>query len=268
MSDSGSQSPRATVRKILSLEKKQAEVEIPNELCDLRDLSLDKANSPRVRKHDPPNSRELHERTWTDKGRAYQLEVCTLKKQEVENKLRKHVGRIYSLLDSHPGTEELEKERQILDVIKEELNQAYQSYDELLDDESAKGATYRYFDLCDWEFIECLVRLSEILCSVEQREHEEFESSRQETESSHSARSRVSGSLRSSRLLVMSKRAEAATWAAKLKVEMKYLDQETNLRIQLEITLADAEEEAIKLATNEEVKRGIVRKDMKSDERF
>ena len=49
---------------------------------------------------------------------------------------------------------------------------------------------------------------------------------------------------------------------------MKYLDQETNLRIQLEITLADVEEEAIKLATNEEVKRGIVRKDMKSDERF
>ena len=39
---------------------------------------------------------------------------------------------------------------------------------------------------------------------------------------------------------------------------MKYLDQETNLRrIQLEreITLADAEEEAIKLVMNEEVKR-------------
>ena len=210
MSDSGSRSPRATVRKILSLEKEQAEVEIPNELCDLRDLSLDEANSPRGRKHDPPNLREPHERTLTDKGRAYQLEIRALKKQEVENKLRKHVGRIYSLLDSHPGTEELEKERQILDVIKEELNQAYQSYDELLDDESAKGATYRYFDLCDWEFIECLVRLSEILCSVE-REHEEFESSRQEIESSHSARSRVSGSLRSSRLLVMSKRAEAVT---------------------------------------------------------
>ena len=52
---------------------------------------------------------------------------------------------------------------------------------------------------------------------------------------------------------------------------MKYLDQETNLRrIQLEreITLTDAEEEAIKLVMNEEVKRGIVRKDMKSDERF
>ncbi|RMX40983.1 hypothetical protein pdam_00014875 [Pocillopora damicornis] len=107
--------------------------------------------------------------------------------------------------------QETESSRSGRSRVSEELNQAYQSYDELLDDESAKGATYRYFDLCDWEFIECLVRLSEILCSVEQREHEEFESSRQETESSHSARSRVSGSLRSSRLLVMSKRAEAAT---------------------------------------------------------
>ena len=28
-----------------------------------------------------------------------------------------------------------------------------------LDDESAKGAAYRYFDLCDREFIECRVRL-------------------------------------------------------------------------------------------------------------
>ena len=50
---------------------------------------------------------------------------------------------------------------------------------------------------------------------------------------------------------------------------MKYLDQETNLRrIQLEreIALADAEEEAIKLVMKEEVKNGIARKDMKSDE--
>ena len=69
----------------------------------------------------------------------------------------------------------------------------------------------------------------------------------------------------------MSKRVEAATRAAKLKVEMKYLDQETNLRrIQLEreIALADAKEEAIKLVMNEEVKNGIVHEDMKSDERF
>ena len=176
MSDSGSRSPRATVRKILSREKKQAEVEIPNELCDLRDLSLGEVHSPRGKQYDPPGLREPHERTLTDKGRVYQLEVRALKKQEVETKLRKHVRRIYSLLESHPGIEELEKEREILDVIKGEFNQAYRSYDELLYDESAKGAAYRYFDSCDWEFTECRMRLTEILHSIGQRKHEEFES--------------------------------------------------------------------------------------------
>ena len=69
----------------------------------------------------------------------------------------------------------------------------------------------------------------------------------------------------------MSKRVEAATRAVKLKVEMKYLDHETNLRrIQLEkeITLAGDEEEAIKLVMNDEVKNGLAHKDAKSDERF
>ena len=111
------------------MEKRQEEVEIADELWDLRNLSLDEVHSPRGREYDPLNLREPHKQTLTDKGRAYQLEVRASRKQEMENKLRKHVGRIYSLLDSHPGTEELEKEREILDVIKEELNQAYRSYD-------------------------------------------------------------------------------------------------------------------------------------------
>ena len=112
------------------MEKKH---EVSNEPCDLRDLILDEVHNPWGRQYDPPNLREPHERTLTDRGRAYQLEGRTLRKQEVENKLCKHVGKIYSFLDSHPGAKELEKEREILDVIKEELNQAYRSYDELLD---------------------------------------------------------------------------------------------------------------------------------------
>ena len=155
MRDSGSRSPWATVRKLLSTEKKQAEVEIPKELCDLKDFSLDKVHSPCGKQYDLPDLREPHERTFNGKGRAYQLEVRALKKQEVETNLRKHVGRIYLLLESHPVIEELEKEREILDVIKEEFNQACWSYDELLYDESAKGAAYQSFALCDLEFTEC-----------------------------------------------------------------------------------------------------------------
>ena len=88
MSDSSSRSPRVTVRKILSLEKRQEEVEIADEPCDSRNLSLDEVHSPRGRQYDPPSLREPHERTLTDKGRAFQLEVRALRKQEVENKLR------------------------------------------------------------------------------------------------------------------------------------------------------------------------------------
>lgn len=59
----------------------------------------------------------------------------------------------------------------------------------------------------------------------------------------------------------MSKRAEAAARAAKLKVEMKYLEHETNLRwIQLEkeIALADAEEEAIRLVMTDQAETNSV----------
>ena len=63
------------------MEKKQAEVEIPNELCHLRDFSLEEVHSPRGKQYEPPNLREPHKRTLTDKGRAYQLEVRAFKKQ-------------------------------------------------------------------------------------------------------------------------------------------------------------------------------------------
>ena len=69
----------------------------------------------------------------------------------------------------------------------------------------------------------------------------------------------------------MSKRVEAAVKAAKLKVEMKYLDHETNLRrIQLEreIALADAEEEAIKLVMNKEGKNSLAHKDSFREAKF
>ena len=113
------------------------------------------------------------------------------------------------------------------------------------------------------------MQLNEILRSVEQQKHEEFET--KSDKSSRSGETEVSGSSRSSRSSVMSKRVEAAARAAKLKVEMTYLDHEANLRrIQLEkeIALADAEEEAIKMVMKDEVKNGLARKDAKSDERF
>jgi len=94
----------------------------------------------------------------------------------------------------------------------------------LLEEESAKGAAYRDFHLCDGEYAECQICLSEGLCSVEQQLELEYERSRHEAttrKSSRSGRTKVSVSFRLK--------------TAKLKVEMKYLEHETNLRqIQLE----------------------------------
>ena len=106
------------------------------------------------------------------------------------------------------------------------------------------------------------MQLNEILRSVEQQKHEEFET--KSAKSSRSGETKVSGSSRSSRSSIMSKRVQAAARAAKLKVEMTYLDDEANLRrIQLEkeIALADG----IKLVMKDEVKHGLARKDAKSD---
>lgn len=100
----------------------------------------------------------------------------------------------------------------------------------MLEEESAKGATYRDFLPCDREYAECQIWLSERLCSIDQQLELEYERRWHEAttrKSSHSGRRKVSGSSRS---LAMLKRAETAARTAKLKVEMKYLEHETNLR--------------------------------------
>lgn len=157
------------------------------------------------------------------------------------------------MLDSPTGRKILERVMKNLDLFKEEFNQAYRAYDALLEEESVKGAAYRDFDLCDREYTECRMRLSERLHSINQQKREEYEANKHEsklTKSSHSGKTKISGSSGSSRSSVMSKRVEVTARAAKLKVEMKYLAHETNLRrIQLH---TDTEEEAIKMVMKEE----------------
>ena len=80
-------------------------------------------------------------------------------------------------MDSRAGRDVLEKEMENLDSIKEELNVAHRAFDALLEEESAKGAAYRDFDLCDREYAECRIRISERLRSIEQQMELEYETS-------------------------------------------------------------------------------------------
>ena len=66
-----------------------------------------------------------------------------------------------------------------------------------------------------------------LVCEVLENEMENLDSFCSKRNVAHSGRMKVSGSSRS---LAMLKRAETAARTAKLKVEMKYLEHETNLR--------------------------------------
>ena len=76
MSVSGTPSPQVTVRKILVAEDKEApNVEISNWLHDVRNFGLDEEQSLPDIQCGHSGLRAPHERTLTDKGRAYQLEI-------------------------------------------------------------------------------------------------------------------------------------------------------------------------------------------------
>ena len=103
-------SPRVTVRKILVAEDKEApNVEISNWLHDVRNSGLDEEQGLPDIQCGHSGLRAPHERTLTDKERAYQLEIRGKEKREFETKLRKHIGIIYALFDSRVGHEVLDK---------------------------------------------------------------------------------------------------------------------------------------------------------------
>jgi len=104
--------------------------------------------------YDPPELRGPRERNLTDKGKSYQLERHSARRKELKVKLQKQVKKIYDLFESLPGSQTLEKERDSLDFIKEDFNEAHRAYNELLEADDEKDVMYRDFDLCDREYTE------------------------------------------------------------------------------------------------------------------
>ena len=140
------------------------------------------------------------------------------------------------------SSEILQLERDGLDQRKEEFNDAHHALHNFLDNEEEKEALYRWFDIQDRECMDCRIRLAERIHATERAKAKSVSSGTSKT-------SRKTGSFRSSADSVLSRRVQAATRNAKLEVEMKFLQQEFELRrLQLmkDISSANAEEEAIK----------------------
>ena len=199
--------------------------------------------------------KESRERKLTEKGRQYQKELLDSKRKAASTKLRQKIEKIRASINSKETSWViLQLERDGLDQIKEEFNDAHHAFHEFLENEEEREASYRWFDVQDRECMECRIKLTELIYSVE-RAH-----SNSKPKSVASGLSKTSQNTRktvSSKSSVNSKRIEAATRKAKLEVEMKFLEQELELRrLQLmkDISLANAEEDAMKRILEEDTK--------------
>ena len=161
---------------------------------------------------------------------------------------------------------ELEAGRDQLDKIKDNFNEAHQAFDELLETESERENSYRWFDVRDREFTEHRMRICKRIQSLQRVSYAKSRSSAVKSRRSVTSKSSSHKSLRSVSLA----RADAAAKAAKAKIEMEFLDRETELeriRLEKQYALAKAEEDALKGILDEEIKP-VVKSETALDERF
>ena len=70
-------------------------------------------------------------------------------------------------LEENMGIQLLTVQRDNLDSLKEELNQAFKEYHDTKINEEETQASYQWFDLRDHEYTECRMKLSERLYGKE-----------------------------------------------------------------------------------------------------
>ena len=109
------------------------------------------------------------ERTRTEKGNSYQLELTNKKQKAIYRQLAREIGRVTALL-KQLSKEELERIRDYLDSLKGQFNEAHRAYEELLDNEEEKNSSYIWFDSRDREFMDFRMRICQQILKLENEE--------------------------------------------------------------------------------------------------
>ena len=107
------------------------------------------------------NERPTRTRTLTEKGAAYKIEILRRSRDGAYSELRKQIKTLRSLLTSDVTLEEFEAERNKLDLLKEDVNEAHKNYSDVLTLKEDKDFSYKWFDQCDREFQEFRARVTE-----------------------------------------------------------------------------------------------------------
>lgn len=205
---------------------------------------------------------EANERTRrrkpTAKGMSWVMENLKKNRTSAGAALRKQIKKVNVLLEDLCDISALERERDILDVCRDKLNEAHQLYNLKLEIHEEVNAAYQWFDMRDREHFQCRIKINEKLKTLE-RERSEIVSRR--SSSSRSSRSSTSS--------VRSKRAKAAAKAASLQVEMEFIEKEAEfkrLQVMKEIAKAKAEEATMK-NIEEEIAKGKQEVILKSEDK-
>ncbi len=179
----------------------------------------------------------------TEKGKDYQIELLQRNRSVAHGKLLLHIKKIKGFLSDGSKIEELEQAREVLDHEMEDFIEAHNKYNYLLASTEDRDQSYQWFGARNREYEQCRLKLCERIHALERELYSKPSSIRS------SMRSKSSSSSAHSR------RVKAAATAAKLEVEMKFLEQETELkRLQIlkQIEMANAEKQAMLKIEEEE----------------
>ena len=156
------------------------------------------------------------ERKLTEKGRAYEIEKLDRKRHNAYTAMSKQIKEIRQSLND-VDLKALEVERDQLDKLKEAFNEAQRAFDDMLDTEESKQASYHWFDFRDRECVECRMKITERIRILEKSLFK-----------ANSVKSGLSNPSRHSSKISRgssgrSRRIDAAAKSARLKAEMQNL---------------------------------------------
>lgn len=166
------------------------------------------------------------DRKLSQKGKEYMIETLRHHRDAANKRLGRQMKKVNLLFEELKDIEILTSEAEELDSLKEDLNQAFKQYHDLMETEEDREASYRYFDLIDREFSELRLKIGSQIHAIEKKAFEEKSS----VKSSHSSGSFSTKSSKLSGSSARSRKIKAAAKAAKLVAEMKYLDKEAELK--------------------------------------
>ena len=113
------------------------------------------------------NVTSARDQKLTEKGQKYKTEMLERHRNTAHRRMANQMKEISASLEENMGIQLLTVQRDNLDSLKEELNQAFKEYHDTKINEEETQASYQWFDLRDREYTECGMKLSERLYGKE-----------------------------------------------------------------------------------------------------